>query len=89
MLETGAYDPEWPDVHMQPEQTLQAHLDLKGHHLLPIHNGTFDLALHAWDDPLERIVGLAHENNLAISTPQMGQILNLNEPNVENYWWRS
>lgn len=29
MLETGAYDPEWPDVHMQPEQTLQAHLDLK------------------------------------------------------------
>jgi len=57
--------------------------------LLPVHNGTFDLALHAWDDPFERIVGLAHENNLAISTPQMGQLLNLNEPNVENYWWRS
>lgn len=56
---------------------------------MPVHNGTFDLALHAWDDPFERIVGLAHENNLAISTPQMGQILNLNEPNVENYWWRS
>lgn len=89
MLETGAYDPEWPDVHMQPEQTLQAHIDLKGRHLLPVHNGTFDLALHAWDDPFERIVALAHQNQLAISTPQMGEVLNLNEPNVENYWWRS
>lgn len=89
MIETGAYDPEWPDVHMQPEQTLQAHIDLKGRHLLPVHNGTFDLALHAWDDPFERIVGLAKENALAISTPQMGEPLNLNEPNVENYWWRS
>lgn len=89
MIETGAYDPEWPDVHMQPEQTLQAHIDLKGRHLLPVHNGTFDLALHAWDDPFERIVGLAKENALAISTPQMGEVLNLNEPNVENYWWRS
>ena len=71
------------------EQTLQAHIDLKGRHLLPVHNGTFDLALHAWDDPFERIVALAQKNNLAISTPQMGELLNLNEPNVENYWWRS
>ncbi len=68
---------------------LQAHLDLKGRHLLPIHNGTFDLALHAWDDPFERIVALAQQNNLAISTPQMGELLNLEEPNIENYWWRS
>jgi L-ascorbate metabolism protein UlaG (beta-lactamase superfamily) len=44
MIETGAYDPRWAFVHMQPEQTLQAHLDLRGKWLLPIHNGTFDLA---------------------------------------------
>ncbi|HEX9390365.1 MAG TPA: MBL fold metallo-hydrolase [Usitatibacteraceae bacterium] len=37
MIETGAYDHDWPDVHMQPEQTLQAHLDLRGRHLLPVH----------------------------------------------------
>lgn len=88
MLETGAYDPEWPDVHMQPEQTLQAHIDLKGRHLLPVHNGT--LIWHF-------MLGMIHlnvsspwlKNNLAISTPQMGELLNLNEPNAENYWWRS
>jgi hypothetical protein len=36
MMETGAYNVDWPHVHMQPEQTLQAHIDLKGRWLLPI-----------------------------------------------------
>ena len=44
---------------MQPEETLQAHRDLRGKWLLPIHNGTFDLALHAWREPLDRITALA------------------------------
>jgi L-ascorbate metabolism protein UlaG (beta-lactamase superfamily) len=61
MLETGGYDPQWADVHMQPEQTLQAHLDLRGKWLMPIHNGTFDLAFHPWYEPLERIAALAGE----------------------------
>ncbi|MGH8410893.1 MAG: MBL fold metallo-hydrolase, partial [Pseudomonas sp.] len=43
LMETGAYNVDWPHVHMQPEETLQAHIDLKGRWLLPIHNGTFDL----------------------------------------------
>jgi L-ascorbate metabolism protein UlaG (beta-lactamase superfamily) len=59
MVETGAYDPQWPDVHMQPAESLQAHLDLRGKVMLPIHNGTFDLALHAWHDPFDRITELA------------------------------
>ncbi|MFP3616095.1 MBL fold metallo-hydrolase, partial [Paraburkholderia sp. SIMBA_050] len=25
LIETGAYDPQWPYVHMQPEETVQAH----------------------------------------------------------------
>jgi len=45
-IETGAYDPQWPYVHMQPDETVQAHLDLRGQCLVPIHNGTFDLAMH-------------------------------------------
>lgn len=46
LIETGAYNLAWPNVHMQPEQSLQAHLDLRGRWLLPIHNGTFDLSIH-------------------------------------------
>ncbi len=89
MIETGAYGSDWPDVHMQPEQTLQAHLDLRGRNLLPVHNGTFDLALHVWDDPFERIVALAARAGVALSTPHMGERLNLNEPQAENHWWKT
>jgi L-ascorbate metabolism protein UlaG (beta-lactamase superfamily) len=48
LLETGAYDAQWPYVHMHPEQTVQAHVDLRGRWFMPIHNGTFDLAMHRW-----------------------------------------
>ncbi|AKJ29766.1 hydrolase [Caldimonas brevitalea] len=87
-LETGAYDVQWPDVHMQPEQTLQAHLDLRGKVLLPVHNGTFDLALHTWDDPLERITALAQAQGVALATPQMGEGLALHAPRLGWDWWR-
>ncbi len=89
MIETGAYDVEWTDVHMLPEQTLQAHLDLKGRQLLPVHNGTFDLAMHVWNDPFERIVALAERQGVAVSTPQMGEPVNLNAPKAENRWWQA
>ncbi|AMO95366.1 beta-lactamase superfamily domain protein [Collimonas fungivorans] len=88
MIETGAYNLDWPDVHMQPEQTLQAHLDLGGKHLLPVHNGTFDLALHVWQDPFERIVALAEQHGVPVSTPLMGEQLSLAEPQAGRRWWR-
>jgi L-ascorbate metabolism protein UlaG (beta-lactamase superfamily) len=87
MLETGAYDPGWPDVHMQPEETLQAHIDLKGRWLLPVHNGTFDLALHAWHEPFDRIHALAQSNGIALSTPAMGERLSLRHPTKGRRWW--
>ena len=86
-METGAYDRQWPDVHMQPEQTLQAHLDLRGKWLLPIHNGTFDLALHSWHQPFDRITALAAEKNVAITTPRMGEAVAIAAPHAGSAWW--
>lgn len=88
LVETGAYDPQWPDVHMQPEETLQAFRDLKGAWLLPIHNGTFDLARHRWQDPLERISALARQGGVAISTPVIGEPVNLKAPHPGRPWWQ-
>ncbi|RZA35736.1 MAG: hydrolase [Lysobacteraceae bacterium] len=88
MVETGAYDKQWPDVHMQPEETLQAFLDLKGKWLLPVHNGTFDLALHRWQDPLERIAALAAAKGATLTTPEMGEALDLTQPHAGKPWWR-
>jgi L-ascorbate metabolism protein UlaG (beta-lactamase superfamily) len=89
LLETGGYDRRWPDVHMQPEQTLQAHLDLGGRWLLPIHNGTFDLAFHAWDEPLERIALLAEDAGVRLATPGIGEHWSVARPDERERWWRT
>ncbi|WP_179404439.1 MBL fold metallo-hydrolase [Burkholderia guangdongensis] len=88
LIETGAYDPHWPYVHMQPEETVQAHVDLRGRRLVPIHNGTFDLAMHRWQEPFERVTSLAAARGIAISTPRMGERLDLVEPHRGDKWWR-
>jgi L-ascorbate metabolism protein UlaG (beta-lactamase superfamily) len=87
LLETGAYDLAWADVHMQPEQTLQAHIDLRGRWLMPVHNGTFDLALHPWTEPFERIQALAAARGVPLATPAMGERLSLNAPQAGHAWW--
>ncbi|MBD8543178.1 MBL fold metallo-hydrolase [Oxalobacteraceae sp. CFBP 8761] len=87
LIETGAYDKLWPDIHMQPEETLQAFVDLNAAWLLPMHNGTFDLALHRWQEPLDRIEALANERGIKLTTPQMGEALNLNAPQAGGRWW--
>ena len=88
-VETGAYDARWPYVHMQPEQTVQAHQDLRGRWLVPIHNGTFDLAMHRWEEPFERVSALAAQRGIALSTPVMGERLDLAAPHAGSPWWRA
>ncbi|MBN6150616.1 MBL fold metallo-hydrolase [Xanthomonas sp. AmX2] len=87
LMETGAYDVRWPHVHMQPEQSLQAHLDLRGRRMLPIHNGTFDLAMHAWHEPFDRIATLAQAAGVALVTPRMGEHVDLAAPASGTPWW--
>jgi L-ascorbate metabolism protein UlaG (beta-lactamase superfamily) len=88
LLETGAYDAQWPYVHMQPEETVQAHVDLRGRWLVPVHNGTFDLAMHRWQEPYERVIGLTAARGIPVATPRMGERLDLNAPHAGEMWWR-
>ena len=87
-IETGAYDAQWPYVHMQPAESVQAHVDLRGRWMMPIHNGTFDLAMHRWQDPFEQVTTLAAEHGVALSTPRMGERLDLASPHAGERWWR-
>lgn len=88
LVETGAYNEDWSDIHMMPEQSLQAHLDLGGKHMLPIHNGTFDLSLHGWTEPFERISKLAQDRGVALSTPRIGERIDIQAPAAGQAWWR-
>ncbi|MEI4951835.1 MBL fold metallo-hydrolase [Aeromonas caviae] len=87
-LETGAYDKRWELVHMLPAQTAQAFHDLGGKWLYPVHNGTFDLAMHRWNDPLEQIARLAAEQQIPLTTPVMGEPLEVLNPHEGSAWWR-
>jgi len=87
-IETGAYDSNWPNVHMQPEESVQAHIDLQGRWMLPIHNGTFDLSMHGWQDPFERVIASAKARGVRIMTPQFGEGVQLDAPHVGSAWWR-
>lgn len=89
LMETGAYNVNWPYVHMQPEQTVQAHVDLRGGWLLPIHNGTFDLAMHAWYEPFERVLQIAADHSVKVATPRMGERVDLLSPHAGERWWRA
>lgn len=89
LMETGAYNVAWPYVHMQPEETVRAYEDLRGRWLLPIHNGTFDLAMHPWYEPFERVLGLAAERGLRVATPVMGERVDMRAPREGERWWRA
>lgn len=89
LVETGAYNEDWPDIHMHPEQSLQAHIDLGARVMMPMHNGTFDLSLHAWDEPFERISALALAQDLTLTTPQMGERVDIKTPPPPQAWWRT
>ena len=87
LIETGAYDKDWADIHMTPEQSVQAHIDLLGKVMVPIHNSTFDLAFHSWTDPLERVTAASTANNVKLSTPQFGQLFTINDAPIVDKWW--
>jgi hypothetical protein len=72
---------------MFPEQTVQAHQDLKGNVLHPIHRGTFNLALHPWYEPMERLTAAANYKNVNIATPVVGDTTVYNGSITANRWW--
>lgn len=86
-LECGAYNELWPFVHMFPEETARAHLDLKGRVLHPIHWGTFNLSLHAWNDPMQRLVRAAGQTGIETATPMAGETFVYGAGSRENFWW--
>jgi L-ascorbate metabolism protein UlaG (beta-lactamase superfamily) len=86
-MECGAYNKKWHSVHMFPEETVQAHIDLKGKILQPIHWGTFDLALHAWYDPMIRVAKAADDFGVKLSTPIVGETITIDENLTTERWW--
>ncbi len=86
-LECGAYNENWSEIHMMPEETVQASLDLNSKLLMPIHWGKFNLALHPWKEPIQRAIAKGEELNVNIITPEIGELVTVSEQVMSAQWW--
>jgi L-ascorbate metabolism protein UlaG (beta-lactamase superfamily) len=93
-LEIGAYDPLWAAIHLGPDAAAQAFTAMrdagKGSRVplfLPIHWGLFNLALHAWRQPMERLEEIAAPAGIPLWSPQPGVPTEPSAPHVAE-WWR-
>jgi L-ascorbate metabolism protein UlaG (beta-lactamase superfamily) len=86
LLPIGAYDEQWPDIHMNPEEAVRAHGDLGGGLLVPIHWATFNLAFHDWSEPVRRVLAEARRADVRVAIPVPGERFVVSEP-PERDWW--
>ncbi|GIH95880.1 MBL fold metallo-hydrolase [Planobispora siamensis] len=87
LMPIGAYSPSWPDIHMDPEEAVTAHLDLGGSLLLPVHWATFTLALHPWAEPVDRLRHEAKARDVRIVVPRPGDRVDAGDPPLLDPWW--
>jgi L-ascorbate metabolism protein UlaG (beta-lactamase superfamily) len=88
LIESGAYDELWADIHLGPENAIRAHQDLRGNVMLPVHWGTFNLALHDWDEPVVRLRALAKKHGVVLAQPRPGESFEIEGRLPKNTWWQ-
>ena len=88
MIEIGAFHPAWGNIHLGPENALEALALLGGGPFLPVHWGTFNLALHAWDQPAEVLLNSAVHSGPRILMPKLGEPFEPVHDRALVPWWR-
>ncbi|MFB7122587.1 MBL fold metallo-hydrolase [Kitasatospora sp. NPDC056273] len=89
LVQIGAYDAVWADIHMTPEDAVLAHRDLTAGLLVPVHWCTFNLGLHPWAEPIERLVKAAKEQAVPLAVPRPGERVDVDNPPELDGWWET
>ena len=87
LMAVGAYDPAWRDIHLDPEEAVEATLLLRGGLLVPIHWCTFVLAPHPWAEPVERLLVAGESRGVPLAVPRVGERVDPTEPPGLEPWW--
>jgi L-ascorbate metabolism protein UlaG (beta-lactamase superfamily) len=87
-MECGAYNENWSEIHMLPEESIQAGVDLNAKVILPMHWAGFDLSTHAWDEPITRALKKADELKIDVTTPMIGEVLEFKNAIQTRRWWK-
>ncbi|MEM7564715.1 MAG: MBL fold metallo-hydrolase, partial [Pseudomonadota bacterium] len=87
-VENGAYNLNWTQIHMMPEESVQAAIDLQAKVFFPVHWGRFDLSSHTWDEPVIRAKTAADNHGVIMASPLIGETFTLTRyPTAQ--WWLS
>ncbi|MDG4780361.1 MBL fold metallo-hydrolase [Micromonospora sp. WMMD961] len=89
LMQIGAYDRAWPTIHMFPEEAVDAHVDLRGGLFVPVHWATFNLALHDWSEPVDRLWAEAKARDVRLAVPRPGERVVVDEPPAVDGWWQA
>lgn len=89
LVQVGAYGDAWPDIHMQPEDAVATHVDVRGGLMVPVHWGTFNLALHDWAEPVDRTWRAAKDGGVTLAVPRPGERIDVDDPPAVDGWWQA
>ncbi len=86
-MECGQYNENWHQIHMYPEESVQAANDAKVQNMMPVHWAGFALAQHSWQEPVERFVEKAVNKNMNFIVPKIGELFNSKSSNNSKLWF--
>ncbi|MBX7268032.1 MBL fold metallo-hydrolase [Micromonospora sp. Llam7] len=89
LMQIGAYDRAWPSIHMFPEEAVSAHLELRGGLFVPVHWATFNLALHDWSEPVDRLWAETKARDVRLAVPRPGERVVVDDPPPVDGWWQA
>ncbi len=88
LLDSGQYNENWKHVHMTPEDSARAAVDLRAKAALPSHAGKFSISFHSWDDPFKRFVEASRDKPYRPVTPRIGEVVDLADGGQAfSRWW--
>ena len=89
LVQIGAYSPSWPDIHMTPEEGVATAIDVRADLLIPVHWATFNLAMHSWTEPVDRVWREAKARGLRLAVPRPGDTIDVDDPAPVDGWWQA
>ena len=87
-MECGQYNEHWHQIHMYPEESVKAAMDVNAKKITPVHWAGFALAQHTWVEPADRFVLECEKQNVSYITPQLGELVNTSEATKQQPWWK-
>lgn len=86
-MECGQYNAYWHQIHMYPEEAVQAAIDAKVKHIMPVHWAGFPLSLHTWQEPVNRFTEAAEKKMIPFVVPQLGELISTDALTEKPRWW--